>query len=184
MSDDDVRAAYVGRWGPPSRTARFQVDENSIEVYKWDAAVNPEQVALYATIGASSEPVAGQDPDHRLEFFIGLLPPKDDVASALAALGLYAQREGESLDHGHTVPSDGPLWAGTELNRFLVVRPRTAVLEPIRLPNGQHVELLQAIPMYESELEYKRRHGTDGLLQRWEEASVPFWDPDRPATSL
>lgn len=179
MIMDAVRDLYVARWGEPSRRANFQVGEFSVEVYKWNAETTSEGVNLYATLGASARPMAGQDPKHRLEFFIGLLPAVDAVASPLAALALYSAREGVALDHGHTVPVDGGLWAGTEMRRFLVVRPVGDIIQPLTLADGTHIEFLQALPIYDSELSYKTDHGAEALLERWEQSKVRFWDPNR-----
>jgi Suppressor of fused protein (SUFU) len=85
-----------------------------------------------------------------------LIPEKDDVASPLAALALYHARKGASVGHGDTVAAEQPLWPGTEMRRFLVVRPRDDYLPPLNLTDDLHVEFLQAIPIFESELEYKR----------------------------
>lgn len=181
---DAVRDLYRVHWGGPSRQARFEVGEFNIEVLKWAADANPEGVALYATLGASARPMAGRDPNHRVEFFLGLVPERDDVASALAALGLYSAREGTALDHGHTVPADEPLWPGTEMRAFLVLRPLSDFLLPLQLPDGLHVDFLQAVPLFDTERAFKAEHGAEALLQRWEREGVPFWDPERaPALS-
>lgn len=75
----------------------------------------------------------------------------DDIASAVAALGLFARRQGEVVDHGHTIPSDGPFWPGTEMSTFLVLRQVGEILEALTLPNRIHVEIPQAVPVFESE---------------------------------
>ena len=98
-----VRDLYVARWGEPSRKAAFRVAGLEVEICKWDADATPEGVTLYATIGSSAQPMAGHDPKHRVEYFLGLLPPKDAVASPLAALALYSVREGVTVSHGVTV---------------------------------------------------------------------------------
>ena len=67
-----VRDLYIARWGEPSRKAAFRVAGLEVEVYKWDAEASPEGVALYATIGSSAHPMAGRDPKHRVEYFLGL----------------------------------------------------------------------------------------------------------------
>jgi hypothetical protein len=123
MVTDAVRDLYSARRGQPSRNARFNVGEHEVEVFKWGAEANPEGVNLYATVGASARPMAGRDANHRVEFFLGLLPAKDEVASPLAALARYPSKEGEALDHGYTAPAEGPLWQGTEMRRFLVASP-------------------------------------------------------------
>ncbi len=177
-----VRDLYRARWGEPTRRARFEVEEFDIEIYKWAVDANPEGVALYATIGASARPMVGRDPNHRVEFSLGLVPERDDVASALAALGLYSAREGVALDHGHTVPAEGPLWPGTQMRTFMVLRPLSAFLPPLELVDGLHVDFLQVVPLFDSERAFKSEHGAEALLDRWEKAGVPVWNPERTPT--
>jgi hypothetical protein len=174
-----VRDLYVARWGEPSRKAAFRASGLEAEIYKWDAEANAEGVVLYATIGASAYPVAGRDPKHRVEYFLGLLPSQDAIASPLAAPALYSVREGVALSHGDTVPAGGPLWPGTDMRRFLVLRPLGDVISPMELPDGMHVEFMQAIPIFESELAYKIRHSVKALLEHWRESGVAFWNPGR-----
>ena len=180
---DAVRDSYRARWGKPARTTRFggdKVVKIAIEVLKWDSKSNPEGMTLYATVGASASPMAGRPPGERIELFVGLQPERDKIAGALAALALYPAREGVTLEHGHTVPSDGPLWPGSAMSSFLVVRARPGFLPPLELPDGLSVEFLQVIPIYESERAYKKAQGVDALIDCWTEARTPFWDPDRP----
>jgi hypothetical protein len=136
MIGNAVRELYWVRGGEPTRRARFEVGDYSIEVYQWAADANPEGVALYATVAASAQAMAGWDPSHRVEFFLELLPEQDEVASALAALGLFSVREGVALDHGHTLPADKPLWPGTQMRAFLVLRPPKNSLPPLALGEG------------------------------------------------
>lgn len=174
-----VRDLYIARWGEPSRKAAFRVAGLEVEVYKWNAGANPEGVTLYATIGSSAHPVAAHDTKHRVEYFLGLLPPRDAVASPLAALALYSKREGVAVGHGDTVPADGPLWPGTDMRRLLVLRPLSNVISPLELADGMHVEFMQTLPIFESELAYKARHSTKELLEHWQKAEVAYWDPGR-----
>lgn len=176
---DAVRDAHRAQWGVPSRQATFRTASDQIEIFKWDAASNGLGVDLYATRGASAEDMPGAQRGHRVECFVGLQPGRDDIASALAALGLFARREQELVDHGHTVPADGPLWPGTQMSTFLVLKQIGEILPALELPAGVHVEFLQAVPMFESERRFKVAHGADALMRRWEEAGTPFWDPDR-----
>ena len=178
---DAVRSAYLSRWGDPSRRASFRVGGDEMEVLKWDSAQNRLGVDLYVTLGASAEDMPGAAPGHRVEYFVGLWPGIDEVASALAALGLFARREGELVDHGHTVPADRPLWPGSGMSTFLVLRQIEEILPAVTLPDGVHVEFLQAVPVFESERRFKIAHGAEGLLQRWEDAGTPFWNPRRAA---
>jgi hypothetical protein len=125
-----VRDHYRGLWGEPSRTAEFTGSDYTAGVYKWSSDTNPEGVDLYATIGASDKPIPQDDPTHRVEFFLGLLPGRDEVASPLAALALFPTREGKPLDHGHSVPAEEPLWPGTEMRRFLIMRQVGELIPP------------------------------------------------------
>ena len=182
---DAVRDAYRARWGDPCREAAFRTGGHKVEVYKWDAASNGQGVDLYATLGASAEDMPGAEPGHRVEYLVGLQPGRDEIASALAGLGLFARREGQTVDHGHTVPADGPLWPGTEMRTFLVLRQMGEVLAALVFRNGVHLEFLQAVPVFDSERRFQVAQGTEALLQRWEAAGTPFWDPRRrrePAT--
>jgi hypothetical protein len=179
MITDAVRDLYIARWGQPSRKATFEVDGLEVDIFKWSAEINSEGVNLYATIGASARPMAERNPDHRVEFFTGLLPARDEIASPLAALALYPWRNGVVLDHGHTVPADGPLWPGTEMKRFLLLRPLSDVALPFDLPGEMHIEFLQAIPILESEFAYMSGHSAEALLRRWQESHVQFWNSNR-----
>lgn len=60
-----VRESYVGLFGQPSRNASFEVGPYRIEVFKWDAELTHEGVAIYATLGASEWTVAGIPETHR-----------------------------------------------------------------------------------------------------------------------
>lgn len=174
-----VRDAYAALWGAPTRTAAFQKGELEVEIQKWAADANPEGVAIYATLGSSRYSVTGWDSSHRLEFILGLLPERDEVASQFAALALYSHREGEALDHGHTVPAEGPLWPGTAMDGFLIMRPVTPLVPLINV-DGLHIEVLQAIPTYKAERDLLRARPADKLMADWKENEVPFWDPARP----
>jgi len=62
---------------------------------------------------------------------------------------------------------------------FLVLRPVGDIIAPLELLDGVHVDFLQAIPIFESELAYKAEHGAEALLALWEAKQVPFWDSGR-----
>ncbi|GAC1676971.1 MAG: hypothetical protein NVS9B2_27750 [Steroidobacteraceae bacterium] len=179
MIVDSVREYYVGRWGNPSRKAKFHVKDFAVEVYKWDKDANSEGVTMYVTLGASAFAMPGMNTLNRYEFIMGLLPARDDVVSAFAGLALYHAREGVAVAHGHTVSSETPLWQGTKMRAFLVLRQVRPILGTLRLADGVSVEFLQAVPIFEAEREYKNQHGTEMLLDKWEKAQVPFWHTDR-----
>jgi len=176
-----VQEHYVSAFGRPDREAAFTAGELSIAVLKWSAETHPEGVAFYATLGASAFTPADA-PEHRTEFFAGLLPENDGIAASLADLGSYPLREGRAIREGDTLSVGEPLWPGTEMTCYWVTRTASPVLAPLALPD-LHVEFLQAIPLYESERRHLRSIGADEFLSAWEARTVPFWDPNRPATS-
>jgi hypothetical protein len=146
-----------------------------------DADATPEGVALYATAGTSKHQMADMPPNHRVEFFLGLNPSRDDIASHLAALAFYALEEQVRVGHGHTVPAGGPLWPGTETSSFLVLKPVQEIIAPIHLEGGMHVEFLQAIPVYASEVEFEAQRSAEDLIEHWRQSHVAFWNPERLA---
>ena len=178
MTSDQVEAHYIKVFGEPTREAHFTELGISVQIYKWDERSNPQEVALYATIG-SSDHLLPHDPNHRIEFFTGFLPSEDRVAKALAMLALYPAVEAGELADGHTLTFTEPLWPGTEMSTFLVMEPDTEIIPVLQGPDGLHVIFLQAIPIYPSELEFKVKHGAEGLIRRWEKSGVPFWNPNR-----
>jgi hypothetical protein len=182
MIPEAIEQHYLQQFGKSTRTATFRRGGGvSVDIYKWDANATSEGVALYATAGASRYAMQGVPADHRVEFFVGLNPARDEIGGALAALAMYAVEEQVAIGHGHTVPAGKPLWPGTEMSSFLVMRPLSEVVAPMRLPDGTHIEFLQAIPVYASEVAFKAQHKAEDLLALWQKSKVPFWNPERVA---
>ena len=173
-----LRQHYRNLWGEPSRTAHFTIMSKETDILKWDAEINPEGVCLYATAGVSEYPLAEYDPTHRLEFFTGLLPAQDAIARPLAMLALSPVIRGTHLAANHTVTFPEPLWGDTDMHGFLVRGPKAEIVPPLALDNV-HIEFLQAIPVFPSEVAFKSKHGADALIRAWQEANVPYWDPNR-----
>lgn len=174
-----IETHYLSQWGRPSRRARFETRQETIEIWKWAPEISAQGVAIYATVGASVWPVPKLDPLHRTEYFIGLLPERDEIASPLAALGLHSLREHVAIDHGDTVPTGRPLWRGSSASFFLILRPTRALIAPVVDSNGVHVEFLQAVPIFDEEREFRMRKGTEALVDLWRDASIEFWNPTR-----
>lgn len=60
-----------------------------------------------------------------------------------------------------------------------MVRPIAEIAPTLKRDNGLHVEFLQAIPVFSSELSFNKHHGAEALLQVLESKQVAFWDPRR-----
>ncbi|MCT9870840.1 suppressor of fused domain protein [Paenarthrobacter aurescens] len=176
---ESIQDYLLARWGEPTRRAEFEVQGLSVEIWKWAAEVTGEGVDIYVTLGAKTGHSGGASKaGHRTEFLLGLLPGQDAVASPFAALGLYGQRNGVAVMSGDTVPSAGPLWPGTEMMAFLIL-DQEEIIPKVQLSDGTHVHFLQAIPMHESELAFRRSRGVDALMGWWENNQVPFWESVR-----
>lgn len=173
-----VKDHYVNLWGEPSRNAHFKIMGKETDLFKWDADSNPQGVFVYATAGMSEYPLAEYDPTHRLELFTGLLPARDHIANPLSMLALSPVIRNTHLAANHTMTFPEPLWPGTEMHGFLVRKPRVEIVPPLDL-DEIHIEFLQAIPIFPTEVAYKTKHGADALIQAWYDANVPFWNPDR-----
>lgn len=176
----NVERQYLSRFGPPTESVSVPVSGVTIEVLKWDPLQTDQGVVLYATLGAAALPVSGSARSlHRLELMLGLSSPRDSVAKALATLARYPSESGQPLEHGHTLDVVSPLWDSTEMTAFLVTRPLEALVPTLEVDEGLAVEFMTAIPIFQSEIRYKQRHGVEALLTRWELFWIEFWDPDR-----
>jgi hypothetical protein len=182
--DDHVIQHYEAKWGPASRRAQFDVRGLPIRVLVWDSDRNPEGVFLYATVGASRRPVGETKSGHRFELFAGVLPNEPNLAGALALAAAYPALFGEALGHGDTVPYEEPLWPGTQMRRMLIARPEQEIIRALDLSDGSHVEFLDAVPVYDEEVEFKAAHGLGRLRGLWQSNGVAFWDPRRERPRL
>ena len=174
-----VREHYVSRWGEPSRQAEFYKGDHTVEVYKWAvAAQNDVGAVLYATLGGSERPVGSLDPEHRVELFTSLLPEEDNIARYLSMLLTSSEPENPHLLHGHSINYQEPIWEGTAVSGFLIVEALSDLFPKLQVDDF-HVQFLQAIPLFPSELAFKARYGTDELLALWERNKTPYWSMRR-----
>jgi Suppressor of fused protein (SUFU) len=173
-----IRKHYVGRWAEPSRCAEFRRDSRTVEVYKWDPQQTDEGLVLYATLGGSERPVGPLSPEHRVELFTRLLPEEDNIARYLSMLLLSSAPENPHLLDGHTINYQEPIWEGTEVSGFLILEPRVELIPQLQI-GGFHIDFLQVIPLFPSELIFKAKYGVEELLALWEKDEVPFWSMRR-----
>lgn len=182
MLTDDVIAHYKAAWGQPSRTADFDRDGYRLQVFKWSASQNPEGVTLYATCGLSAYALAHRDLRHRIELYVGLEPAVDDVARSLALLALVTLVDKLTIGSDHTVQFPEPLWPGTAMRTFLISPPTPEILSALSpREDGLHVDFHPVIPIFDSELQFKRDHSADDLIERWRAHAIPYWNPNREA---
>ena len=86
------------------------------------------------------------------------------------------------LGFGHTMEKQSPFAEDTELCAAILTGPQGVEEggEVCILPGGEEVNFYQVLPLYREEMEYKREHDADALLERL--AAVSFVVcPDRPS---
>jgi hypothetical protein len=87
-----------------------------------------------------------------------------DLLRFLARLPL---EENSWLGFGHTVPNGEPYAENTKLSScvLLGVQEAPPEAEVCTLSNGERIVFYQVIPLYNEEMEYKLKHGTDAMLE-------------------
>lgn len=128
---------------------------------------------VYATVGGWD---ARADP--RLEFVIVAPNPDMRHVELLTMAAWYHGRA--ALGVGHTLPIGEPWLPGSTCDCFLVSRPYPfgPELEVCDLPRG-HVHILWLLPITPAERAFKVEHGPDALEERFDEAAIRYWSPDR-----
>lgn len=172
---------YLHRmFGAPEQVFMFPKSPE-VAVVKWSARRTGDDVAFYVTVGACEWHSAAA-PTHRQEYFVGLDPEHDSVAAALAAIGSGPFRTGEPVE-AHSAIEGRQLWAGADLDGFLLTGPDEDVLPTLRTKRA-HVAFVQVVPSFAAERRYFEDHGEDALLASWQRIDVPYWDPMRPELPL
>lgn len=166
---------YHKKFGSPSRQAEFiEKTGKKIEIYKWEENQTEEEVAIYATGGASA--VFGT-PETSCEFFIGLTPQVDDIAQALAEVALHGSGSSDIPKPGDTTTLTYPLWEGTTASAFLFT-DGDDIICPTRI-GSKNLVFVQLVPLFPSEIEFKKVNGVEALWSAFESLQVPYWDSRR-----
>jgi hypothetical protein len=111
---------FVRERGEPLREASFQTrDGYDIRILKWVEGAGEDELTFYRTSGACDVPVPGADGKHRQEFFLACDPECDDIADAIAQVGVYAARSGKVLAaQTEHLPGAGTALAGGGTRRL------------------------------------------------------------------
>ena len=174
-----VREGYARVLGEPVGEYRFEQEGGiRVSVLKHEPSPSTGDVTLYTTAGVSDLVQPGWGPGHRFELSIGLLPEADQVAPALAWLGIIPLLSGNPLAPGHTWRSEEPVVPGYDFGGFLVLESGEPVVPPIVL-DDVHISVLMVWPLFNDELDYVRERGHEALWDSMEDAMVPIWDPGR-----
>lgn len=179
MLSDEVLAHYIQQWGEPAGEQMFRRSDFAVMVYDWDPRPDGEEVHIYATVGASAWPLPHHPHSHRLEVFIGLLPPQHEVRHLLADVANYCVEIQEAIGADHTVTySNDTLWPGTAMNA-VVLRESEDLVPMLETEEGLHIEFFHLLPLYPSEMKFKQEHSLDALREHWWRHQVAYWDPTR-----
>jgi hypothetical protein len=166
---------YFGRFGTPIRQAEFiSPSQKKIEIYKWNDSQTNLGVAVYATVGAS-----GRLGDDCLgcEFFLGMLPAVDDIVDSLAEVAMHGNGTTNVPDSGDTITLACPLWPGTEA-KSLMFTDGCEIIPPHKFKDKE-IRFIQLVPLFDSELRFKRDHGEEALWRCFKSLGVPYWSPGR-----
>lgn len=172
---DSIEQYYLSLYGEPERKAKFVSPEGvTIEIFKWSEEQTDEGVAMYCTSGASS--VLG-DQKTSCEFFIGIAPAVDGIAPALAEVALHGAGSVHVPNSGDSITLAYDLWSGTKARSFLFTDGEEII--PAVSVDQKKIIFIQLVPLYDSELEFKRSRSEVALWQKFEELMVPYWDSAR-----
>lgn len=126
-----------------------------------------------------------EESGHGLEFVIATSGrDEQQVADLLAMIAYYHATPDPTfrLDVGHTLGIGTPWLPGSACEDLLVSLPYPFGPELERCSwEGGHARILWLLPITAAERQYSREHGVDALEQRFDEAAIEFWDPERPS---
>lgn len=181
---DEVRDHYLAAFGPPTGSDAIRRDGVDIEICRWPAPPGYPGT-LVATLGGAAVISPPPFESHRLEFYALLSPSLPLIGHVLADLATYPLSERAGLGDSHTVDFQRPLSDLNGMHHVLLIRPNDDFLPSLTSTvSDVHVEFLEVIPVFESEVVFKKKHGVGVLFETWEGRDVPFWNPGRPEIDL
>jgi hypothetical protein len=130
----------------------------------------------YATARRSPEGADG------LEFVLTAPVSDSRFADLLAMVVAYHRDPADRpLDIGHSLPIGEPWLPGSACTHLLVSLPylHGPGLEHCPLPGGGHARFLWLLPVTESEITYRRTHGTEALERLFDQVGINPVDPHR-----
>jgi Suppressor of fused protein (SUFU) len=175
--NNNLLAYYITKFGKPTRRAEFvSPEKNKVQVCKWDGDQTNEGVTMYATIGANK--VLG-DSTNSCEFFIGISPEVDDIVEALAEVALHGNGRHAIPKSGDSITLSYHLWKETKANSFLFTDGQEIL--PSFIYGDKKIEFIQLVPLFLSELDYKKKYGEEKLWEMFESKLTPYWSSNRSA---
>lgn len=184
MIANEVRDHYVSTFGPPTDSDTIQREGVDVEICRWPAPPGYPGT-LVATLGGAAVPSPHPLESHRCEFYALLSPGLPLIGHILADLATYPVSEGARLGDSHTVDFQRPLSDLNDMHQVLLIRPNDDFLPAFASKvSDMHVEFLEVIPVFRSEVVFKQQHGVGALFETWEARKVAFWNPGRAEIDL
>jgi hypothetical protein len=175
MPPKNVLEYYERKFGCPDREAFFLSPEGKrIEIFKWSEGRTDEGVTIYATAGVST--IFDYD-GMSYEFFLGLTPQADEVVFALAEVALHGLANERAPVFGDSMSLSYNLWPGTAAKTFLYTNG-DGILSPTAV-GFKSISFIQLVPLFDSELNYKKENGERSLWDKFEGLMVPYWSSRR-----
>lgn len=136
----------------------------------------------YASLGACT----GQDDEYANKFFILAPQPSDSHVELVTMIAHYHADCDPTyrLSLGHTVPIGRAWLPGSSCEHILVSTPYPFGPELEHCENDRGcVRILWLLPITERERAFKIKHGLEALEQRFENAGLEYWRPDRASVA-
>jgi hypothetical protein len=168
----------------------------------WVKAAPARPVHLLVTSGMSDRPMnvpAGVDAPRLVEL-VATLPERWAIGTdafgdenwywpvrQLKTLARFPHKYDTWLGEGHTVTNDDPpqpLAPGTRLCGAILLPPQhaPAAFRELALGDGRSIRFLGVVPVYDDEMTFKTRAGTEALLERFRKAGITdAIEPARPS---
>jgi len=170
-----VEAAYRQHFEvAPARASVSFVGVDAIEILRYADDTDDTPVEHFVSLGMSRYPMADpsdvvvdQSTAPRAELLITASGRPDDLWRKLAVMAAAPAVEGAVYSVGNRIDLGEPLAAGSRCTGGVLAR---SPLNPITVPGTADVVVLKVIPATATELAWARVHGSEALIERWEQA--------------
>lgn len=155
------------------------VSGSEFSVLQW-AESCPWGVHVYATLGAYQ---LNCHNSLGCEYYIGLNQACDGMDDSLAKLTIenFGRQKRPSVT-GDTIELREPICFGSQITGLMTV-DIGATFIPVLKSGARVIDFQKLIPVYVTEIDFKKSQGYEALLARLEERSTDYTDPLRPPTA-
>jgi hypothetical protein len=158
-------------------------NENCIDIFTCDDPIDSE-VKFYGTVGLSDYPniieMKNGNENIPIELLVSGYKKYDKIPNILSTCAFYISKDKWNCQPGSVFMRMVDFYYKKEMQHIIFVPPFfwEDKLEPLTL-EAKTVNWLLAIPISESELQYKIKNGFDSLQDLFEKEEVDVFDLDR-----